>query len=83
MPRRALGMEARDDGDEVRGWDDGMRERLEVDGVGRELGSSPVDGRAGKVEAPFPGGLAIGCSGLTGRPSPVPGGGTTTTLPGG
>jgi len=74
-------MDARDE-DDTRGCDDGIRDRLglDADGAGRATGRSPVDGPAGSVVAP-PGGLAMGCSGLTGRP-PSPGGGTTTT-PGG
>jgi hypothetical protein len=82
-------MEARDEDGDVRGFAEGMLERLdaddaarfEVDGAGRAVGRSPVDGLVGNVLTPFPG-LAIGCSGLTGPPTPVPGGGTTTT-PGG
>ena len=82
----------------MRGWDDGMRERLEAeaDGDGRVDGVAPtlLDGRAGRVVAPPgvwagsvvapPGGLAMGCSGLTGRPGwPGSTGGGTTTTPGG
>jgi len=79
-------MDARDDDGDVRGFAEGMLERfdadgaarLDVDGAGRVEGSGRA---AGNVVAP-PGGLAIGCSGITGRPGTVPGGGTTTT-PGG
>jgi hypothetical protein len=84
-------MDARDDDGDMRGCAGGMLERVDADGAGRGDGKSPVEGRAGSVDAPPPGGLAMGCSGLTGRPGSVPGGtvpgggrgGGTTTTPGG
>jgi len=59
-------MDARDDGDDMRGWADGMRDRLDadgearldVDGAGRADGMLPVAGRAGRVFAPPDGGRA-------------------------
>jgi hypothetical protein len=69
----------------MRGCDEGIRDLLEVeaDGDGRvDAEGSELDGPAGKVVAPLPGGFAIGNSGLTGLPFGGKGGGTTTT-PGG
>jgi hypothetical protein len=55
-------MDARDEED-MRGWDEGIRERLDdgaarVEGAGRVAGMFPADGLAGSVVAPPPGGLA-------------------------
>lgn len=54
-PRGARGIDALDEGADMRGCADGMREVLEGVGVGRVLGC------AGS-------GLAMGCSGATGLP---------------
>jgi hypothetical protein len=84
-------MDARDE-DDMRGCDEGMRERLEAEADGAD--PRLLVGRAGRVVAPPgvwagsvvapPGGRAMGCSGLTGRPGwPGYTGGGTTTTPGG
>jgi hypothetical protein len=76
-PRGARGIDDRIDGDDMRGWAEGIRDRLEADGAGRVVGRSGAGD--GNVPGRSPGGCAIGCSGRGASPGRSTRSGGTTT----
>jgi hypothetical protein len=76
-PRGARGIDDRIEGEDMRGWAEGIRDRLDVDGAVRAAGCSGAGD--GNVSGRSPGGFAIGCSGRTASPGRSTRSGGTTT----